>query len=386
MRLTSSFAVFRAVPDEQALTKARWFAREGRAQEAIEEYRAALRREPDLASGWMELFEVLRRSGRLEPALVAAQEAGRHFGPDAAMPLALEGAALAELGRTREAVQALEGALERDGNLALAWHELAYAAHRVGEYARALLALDRAFALEPHTDTLMLRGRILRDAGQYEAALVAFEGAHQSSEHDVPKDDAEREMAATKRAATLGGKRPRDFTARERVFVDAGTAVLEIGEGDPAALLARALVAIPSVIRHLGWQATAVGAVREEDGRIAARVAGAIGAAVVPLAALDPADEPLLVTLLNDDAPEWGKQLQRLARWRAGAALALVQIPGAVAAADLAGIVRTMARSDAGHAAELALSRPDTQPPVGLAEAASLAGSTEAPWRRRLLP
>ncbi|HWO90261.1 MAG TPA: tetratricopeptide repeat protein, partial [Gemmatimonadales bacterium] len=235
MRLTSSFAVFRADPGEQDLSKARWYGRDGKLEAAVQEYRAALQRNPDMVAGWMELFELLRRAGRLDEALQVALESRRQFGPEAAMPLALEGAALAELGRVKEAVASLEGALERDGNLALAWHELAYAAYRVGEFARALLALDRAFALEPHTDTLMLRGRILREAGQYEAALVAFEAAHQSAEHDVPKRDAEREMAATRRAAALGGKRPRDFTARERLFAETGSAVLIADEnGEPA--------------------------------------------------------------------------------------------------------------------------------------------------------
>jgi len=46
-------------------------------------------------------------------------------------------------------------------------------ARRVGAGDAARVA-DRAFALEPHTDSLMLRGRILRDSGQYDAAEVAF--------------------------------------------------------------------------------------------------------------------------------------------------------------------------------------------------------------------
>ncbi|MEK6610083.1 MAG: tetratricopeptide repeat protein, partial [Gemmatimonadota bacterium] len=155
MRLTSSFAVFRYDPGEKDLAKARWYGREGKLEAAEEEYRGALARNPDLMSGWLELFDLMRRSGRHLDALTMAAEAAEHFGPEAAMPLALRGAALAELGQTRDAVRSLERALECDGNLALAWHELAYAAFKAGEYSRALLALDRAFALEPHTDTLM---------------------------------------------------------------------------------------------------------------------------------------------------------------------------------------------------------------------------------------
>jgi len=227
MRFTSSYAVFRAEPGEEDLARARYLAREGRADEAEKEYRETLDRHPMLPAGWIELFELLRLQGRHEEALLAADAAAGTLGPDAAMPLALRGAALAELGRTRDALRALEGSLERDGNLALAWHELAYAAYKVGEYPRALLALDRAFMLEPHTDTLILRGRILREAGQYEAAEVAFEGAIQAADYDVPRREAERENLATRRAAGLGGKRPRDFTPRQRTFMQLGTVLIE---------------------------------------------------------------------------------------------------------------------------------------------------------------
>src|SRR5207249_6050794 len=84
-----------------------------------------------------------------------------------------------ELTRYRDALATLEQALEFDPDLALVWHELGYAAFRLGDRNRALLALDRAFGLEPHTETLRLRGRILRDAGRYQAAEVAYEGAAQ---------------------------------------------------------------------------------------------------------------------------------------------------------------------------------------------------------------
>src|SRR5207244_568410 len=83
-------------------------------------------------------------------------------------------------GRYRDALATLEQAVEFDPDLALVWHELGYAAFRLGDRNRALLALDRAFALEPHTETLRLRGRILRDAGRYQAAEVAYEGAAQA--------------------------------------------------------------------------------------------------------------------------------------------------------------------------------------------------------------
>lgn len=386
MRLTSSFVVFRADPEEQDLARARWLAREGRAADAEKEYRAALAGHPDIATGWMELFELVRRDGRFEDALGVANAAVAHFGPDAAMPLALRGAALAELGRVREAIQALEASLERDGNLAVAWHELAYAAFKVGESSRALLALDRAFALEPHTDSLMLRGRILREAGQYEAAEVAFEAAQQATEHDIPQREARREVAATRRAASLGGRRPKQFTPAERVFVGAGTVVLvPAPSGDPAGTLAAALAALPDLAHRIGWHPAAVAGAGPDDAPLAAAVAAALGADAIGAAALDPGDQPLVVTMINTGSEDWERQVARLERWRAGTTFALVQVRGTPSPADVAGAeVAPVQAAPALEAARDALSR--SAAPADVTEAATLAASPEAPWRRRHAP
>ncbi len=391
MRLTSSFAVFRYDPHEKDLAKARWYGREGRLDAAEEEYRGALGRNPDLMAGWLELFELLRRSGRHLDALTMAAEAAEHFGPDAAMPLALRGAALAELGQTREAVKSLERALENDGNLALAWHELAYAAYRTGEYSRALLALDRAFALEPHTDTLMLRGRILRDAGQYDAAEVAFEGAGQSAEHEIPRRDAEREVAATRRAAALGGKRASDFTPRERAFAELGCLLLDDGapdvapgaDDDGSPLLARCLASLAPLVRALGWRPAAVAGAQAEDAQLADTVARALGTHAQRPAVLDPADRPLIVTAYNHGGEEWSKQLARLVRWKSGASFALVQAPGVIEMADVVGTLRRLGDATSVYAATGRAFARTPPPPFDIGEAVLLAGKASALWRQR---
>lgn len=386
MRLTSSFAVFRADPGEQDLAKARWHARDGRLAAAEEEYWRALEAHPDIASGWIELVDLLRRQGRLEDALTAASRAEQHFGPDAAMPLALKGAALSELGRTREAVKALEAALERDGNLALAWHELAYAAYRVGEYPRALLALDRAFSLEPHTDTLMLRGRILREAGQFEAAEVAFEAALQATDHDIPQRDAEREVVATRRAAALGGKRPKQFTPRERAFVQTGTVILapESTTADElAASFAGCIAAMGPLVRQLGWHPAAIAGATSADAALALAIANALGVQAALVAALDPKDRPIVVTVFNHGADDWSKQIARLTRWKSGTTFALAQTPSAADSADIAGRLGALDRDLVFRAAETALQQNLSFTP-DVTEAAALASSLQAPWRRRL--
>ena len=131
------------------MARARYLAREGRIADAEKAYREVLAVHPDLKPCWAECFELLRSQGRREDALHLAEGARAQFG-DAAFPLALKGAALIDLERYREAIATLEQAVESDPDLALVWHELGYAAFRLGDKNRALLALDRAFALEPH--------------------------------------------------------------------------------------------------------------------------------------------------------------------------------------------------------------------------------------------
>src|SRR2546422_7266692 len=179
MRTTAEYELFPDAPSERALARARWLAREGRVTEAADAYRDVLASHPLLKPCWAEYFELLRRGGRAADALRVAEGAAAQFG-ESAFALTLKGAALTELGRYREALAVLDRAGESDPDLALVWHELGDAAYRLGGGNRALLALDRAFALEPHTETLRLRGRILRDAGRYQAAEGAFEGAAQA--------------------------------------------------------------------------------------------------------------------------------------------------------------------------------------------------------------
>jgi tetratricopeptide (TPR) repeat protein len=340
MRRTSSFAVFRFDPGEQDLAKPRWLAREGKLAEAEDEYRRALGSNPDLYTGWLELFELLRRGGRHQDGLELADAAERHWGPDAAMPHTLRGAALVELGRLGEGIGALQKAIGADDAFALAWHEYGYASYRAGHHSEALLALDRAFALEPHTDTLMLRGRILREGGRFDAAEVAFQGALQSTEHDVPRRDAEREIAATRRAAVLSGKRPREFTAREQWFARSGGVLLTAAgpAAPPADTAAVALGSLVALSGALDWRPAAVAGALEGDEELARTVADALGVQLLGAAALDPADRPLVVTVVNDGRDGWGKQLDRLARWRSGYAFALYEPEGAAEPADVTGV------------------------------------------------
>src|SRR2546421_1686247 len=119
MWTTASYELFPDAPSERAMARARYLVREGRIADAEKAYRDVLAAHPDLKPCWAECFELLRSHGRREDALHLAEGARAQFG-DAAFPLALKGAALIELERYREALAALEQAIESDPDLALA--------------------------------------------------------------------------------------------------------------------------------------------------------------------------------------------------------------------------------------------------------------------------
>ncbi len=293
MRTTASYELFPDAPSERAMARARFLAREGRVADAERAYRDVLAEHPDLKSGWAECFELLRRQGRREDALRLAEGARAQFG-DSAFALALTGAALIELERYRDALTMLERALESDPDLALVWHELGYAADRLGDRNRALLALDRAFGLEPHTETLQLRGRILRDAGRYQAAEVAYEGAAQAAEHAEQRAAAEREIAVTRRFAFYAPRRPDELTPAERWFAETGTVVLASQPATAPPDDATLAAAFIDLARDSGWrfgQLVMLGPALP----VWRTVADALGIPLVPRTGFDPAACPLVV-------------------------------------------------------------------------------------------
>lgn len=295
MRTTASFDLFPDAPSERALARARFLVQEGRTEEAETAYRDLLTSQPDLKPCWAEYFDLLRRSGRPDAALHVAAAAEKQF-PESAFALALTGAALIELERYHEALTVLERAVESDPDLGIVWHELGVAAYRLGDRNRALLALDRAFALEPHTATLKLRGRVLRDAGRYVAAEVAFEGAAQAAEHDEQRLEAEREIDVTRRYGSYAPRRPDELLPAERWFAETGATVLAprpgpVPPGDEALIRAFA-----ELTRDRGWrfgQVVPVGPTLP----IWNSLAELVEAPLVSRAAFDPTAGPLLVAL-----------------------------------------------------------------------------------------
>jgi Flp pilus assembly protein TadD len=315
-------------------------AREGRVADAETAYRGVLATHPDLKPCWAEYFELLRTTGRAQDALRLAEGAEVQFS-GGAFPLALKGAALIELARFPDALAVLERAVEADPDLALVWHELGYAAYRLGDPNRALLALDRAFALEPHTETLKLRGRILREAGRYAAAEVAFEAAAQAAEHREQREEAEHEILATQRYAFWAPRRPDDLQPAERWFADTGAVVLApvpgpVPPSDEA--LAKAFV---ELAQDSGWRFGQVIAVGPSLS-VWTPLAEGLGAPLLGGDAFDPHAVPL-VAALRPLAPEagWTGLVAAITEARAGLVFVLehpAESPGAVAA-DAIGVL-----------------------------------------------
>src|SRR6266513_2881832 len=339
MRTTASYDLFPDARSERALARARWLAREGRIQDAQSAYAGLLAANPELKAGWAEYFELLRSSGRGEEALQLADRARAAFG-DTGFSYTLRGAALTELGRYPEALAELERAVEVDPDLALVWHELGYAAYKLGDKSRALLALDRAFALEPHTDTLKLRGQILRDAGRYQAAEVAYEGAAQAAEHAEQRAAAEREIAATRRYAFYAPRRPDGLTPAERWFAETGTVVLASDDATAAPDDASLATAFVDLARDSGWRFGQIVALGPALG-VWRTMADALGAPLVTRSGFDPAACPLVVAQRPQPADNgWSTLTAAVAEHATGLVFVLEHLPEpAATGADVIGVL-----------------------------------------------
>lgn len=322
MRTTASYELFPDARSERALARARWLVREGRLQDAQTAYDELLAAKPELKTCWAEYFELLRTTGRADEALQLADRARATFG-ETGFSLTLRGAALTELGRYPEALVELDRAVEVDPDLGLTWHELGYAAYRLGDRNRALLALDRAFALEPHTDTLKLRGQVLREAGRYQAAEVAFEGAAQAAEHPEQRADAEREIATTRRYELYAPRRPEDLSVAERWFADTGSIVLASTPGPVAPSDETIVATFAEVAANSDWHFGQVILLGPEF-PACTDLAYRMGAPLVSPSAFDPAACPLIVTLRPLVADQtWTSVVGRVANESIGLVLAL---------------------------------------------------------------
>lgn len=229
MFTTAQFRVFAGEPEERALARPRHLLLDGDRTQAEAAYLDVIGAEPWLKAAWGEYFQLLRAEGRFDDALELADRAIAHFEADA-FSGALKGAALVEMGRLRPAIKYLQASAELDPDFGMVWHEMGYAAYRLGEFTHALLALDRAFALDPRSGTLHLRGKILRNSGQFLAAEVAFAGAAEAAEFAQQRTEAERQISITRRYAQFGRK-PAELSERTQWMAEQGGSVLTAESG-----------------------------------------------------------------------------------------------------------------------------------------------------------
>ena len=255
MFTTAQFRVFTSEPQEKALIRPRHLLRDGDRNQAEAAYLQVIADEPGLKAAWAEYFQLLRAEGRFDDALELAERAAEQFVGDS-FAGALTGAALVEMGRLKPALKYLQEAAERDPDFGMVWHEMGYAAYRLGEFTHALLALDRAFALDPRSGTLHLRGKILRTSGQFMAAEVAFAGAAEAAEFPEQRVEAERQVGITRRYATFG-RRPAELNERECWFAEHGTAFLGATSGE-AATIEAGLAGFATLARQLVWSFTTI--------------------------------------------------------------------------------------------------------------------------------
>ena len=321
------------------MVRARYLAREGRLPDAEAAYREALKAYPDLKPAWAEYFELLRSQKRGADALRLAFGARAQFG-EAAFALALEGAALLELDRFREALEVLEHAVEADPDLGVVWHELGYAAYRLGNPNRALLALDRAFALEPHGATLRLRGKVLREAGRYQAAEVAFEAAAQSAEHDEQWNEAADEIAITRRYALYAPRKPADLGSAERWFAETGAPLLCLPGGTASPDDATLAGALGELAVDSGWRFGQVVVLGERPTGIWEALAARLRAPLVSRAGFDPAAVPLVIGARpRPDDAEWASAVAAVDAHNSGLVFVLEHPAAGPATADLIGVL-----------------------------------------------
>ena len=149
--------------------------------------------------------------------------------------------------------------------------------------------------MEPHTETLILRGRILRDSGELYAAEVAFEGARHSASHDAQQTVIEHEIAITRRAGAYPPTWIRKPTEGETWFAEHGAVVIATETSDRIPTDDELEQGLIELIGDRGWSFGEL-ATPDDPARWKG-LAEALDLNIVPLRELNPDRTPLLVSI-----------------------------------------------------------------------------------------
>jgi tetratricopeptide (TPR) repeat protein len=115
-------------------------------EEAIAEYRTAIRLQPDLALAHSKLGLALSAQGKVEEAIAEYRTAIR-LQPDLALAHNNLGNALGDQGKLAEAIAAYRTAIRLQPDLAGAHNNLGHRLQQQGQFTEALAALERGHAL-----------------------------------------------------------------------------------------------------------------------------------------------------------------------------------------------------------------------------------------------
>jgi tetratricopeptide (TPR) repeat protein len=161
---------YRADRPEDRTTLGTFLAYLGRPEEAMAEYRAAIRLSPRYTPAYVNLSDLQREAGREADAERTLREGVAALPGDATLHHAL-GLSLARSGRQGEAIAALKRAAELSDAPRFAY-AYAVALHSAGQAAEAIALLERARVRHPRDrDLLFALATFHRDAGRASRAL-----------------------------------------------------------------------------------------------------------------------------------------------------------------------------------------------------------------------
>ncbi|XP_033116202.1 UDP-N-acetylglucosamine--peptide N-acetylglucosaminyltransferase 110 kDa subunit-like isoform X1 [Anneissia japonica] len=161
------------------------FKERGQLQEALENYRHAVRLKPDFIDGYINLAAALVQAGDMEGAVQAYMTA-LQYNPVSMKDLYCVrsdlGNLLKALGRLDEAKACYLKAIESQPNFAVAWSNLGCVFNSQGEIWLAIHHFEKAVTLDPNfLDAYINLGNVLKEARIYDRAVAAYLRALQLS-------------------------------------------------------------------------------------------------------------------------------------------------------------------------------------------------------------
>ncbi len=152
-------------------------AKEGRLQEAVEEYTEAIRMNPGYASAYNNRGNLYRKLNKYQEALEDYNKA-LELDPDYALAYYNRGNLYRELNEHQKALEDYNKALELDPDYALAYYNRGLLYHELNEYQKALEDYNKALERNPDDpDAYNNRGNLYSELNEYQKALEDFNKA-----------------------------------------------------------------------------------------------------------------------------------------------------------------------------------------------------------------